>query len=106
LKSIAEEVQKVYPTLKSFSLKTMHKNSYKPGEKVSLPMVEKQKLDMVIKHGADKENRVTLVATAPSMGPIEYQSVCGKFLPIVTPYKTKSSERLILAIRVQPCRGD
>lgn len=106
LKAIAEEVRKVYPSLKSFSVKTMHSKEYAPGEKVSLPVIDKQKLDLVIKHGADKQNRVTLVATAPSMGPIEYQSVCNKFLPIVTPYKTKANERLILAIRVQPCRGD
>jgi hypothetical protein len=31
--------------------------------------------------------------------------VCGKYLPIVTPYKRKKSETLILAIRVEPCKG-
>ena len=51
-------------------------------------------------------HRVSLSILAPSMGEIEYQTVCGKFLPIVTRYQTKSKERLILAVRVQPCRGE
>lgn len=106
LKAIAEEVRKLHPNLKSFKLNHMENKSIKPGEKVSLPAVEKKMVDLVIKHGADKENRVGLSVTAPAMGEIEYQTVCGKFLPIVTRYQTKSKERLILAIRVQPCRGD
>ena len=106
LKAIAGEVQKLHPNLKSFKLEFMQDKSLKPGEKVSLPAVEKKMVDLVIKHGADTDNRVGLAVTAPSMGEIEYQTVCGKFLPIVTRYKTKSKECLILAIRVQPCRGD
>ena len=106
LKAIAAEVQKLHPHLKSFTLKQMESKSLKYSEKVSLPAVEDKKVDMVIKHGADKDNRVGIAVTAPSMGEIEYRSVCGKFLPIVTRYQTKSKELLILAIRVQPCRGD
>jgi hypothetical protein len=106
LKAIAQEVQKLNPNLKSFTLKHMESKSIKPGEKVSLPLVEGRKLDMVIKHGADKDNRVSLCLFVPNMGELEYQTVCGKFLPIVTRCKTKAGERLILAIRVQPCRED
>jgi hypothetical protein len=106
LKAIAQEVQKRNPSLKSFALKHMENKSLKPGEKVSLPLVESRKVDMVIKHGADKDNRVSLCVVIPNMGEIEYQTVCGKFLPIVTRCKTKAGERLILAIRVQPCRGE
>ena len=106
LKAIAEEVQKRNPNLKSFTLKSMQSKSYKPGEKFTMPLVENKKVNMQIKHGADKENRVSLSLFAPSMGEIEYQTVCGKFLPIVTPCKTANNERIILAIRVQPCRGE
>ncbi len=61
---------------------------------------------MHIKHGADKDNRVSLSIFVPSLGgEIEYQTVCGKFLPIVTRCKTKEGERLILAIRVHIDRG-
>ena len=106
LKAIAEEVQKRNPDLTNFMLKTMQTKSYKPGEKFSMPLVENKKVEMLIKHGADKENRVSLSLFPPSMGEIEYKTVCGKFLPIVTPCMTKNDERIILAIRVQPCRGE
>ena len=106
LKAIAAEVQKMDPKLKSFTLKTMQSKSIKPGERVSLPLVESKTLDMQIKHGANKDNRVSLSIFVPNMGEIEYQTVCGKFLPIVTRCKTKEGERIILAIRVQPCRGE
>ncbi|MSQ95013.1 MAG: hypothetical protein EXR98_10725 [Gemmataceae bacterium] len=106
LKLIAEEVQKLNPNFKSFTLKHMESRSLKPGEKVSWPCVEKEVIAMLIKHCADKDNRVGLSVNAPMMKEIEYQTVCGKFLPIVTPYTTKKNERLILAIRVQPCRGE
>lgn len=106
LKAIAEEIQKLNPNLKSFKLKNMQSKSLKPGEKVMWPLVENRQAEMVVKHGADRENRVRLAITAPSMGQIEYQTVCGKFLPIVTRCQTKDKERLILAIRVQPCRGN
>ena len=106
LKSVAEEVQKLHPNLKSFTYKSMESKSLKPNEAVSMQCVEKKAVEMLIKHGADKDNRVSLAVTPPSMSQVEYQSVCGKFLPIVTPYKTKKGERLILAIRVEPCRGN
>lgn len=106
LKGIAQEVQKLHPNLKSFKIHHMENRSIKAGSKVSLPAVEKKNVDIVIKHGADKDNRVGISVEAPTVGEIEYQTVCGKFLPIVTRYKTKTKEQLILAIRVQPCRGD
>jgi hypothetical protein len=106
LKTLAPEVQKLHPHLKSFAFHSQEIKSLKPNEKASLECVEKMAVEMTIKHGADKNNRVTLAVKPPNMSPLEYESVCGKFLPIVTPYKTKNNETLILAIRVQPCRGD
>jgi hypothetical protein len=106
LKAIAQEVQKLNPNLKSFALKQMESRSLKPNEKVAWELQEKRKVDMMIKHGADKDNRISLCVVIPNMGEVEYQSVCGKFLPIVTRCKTKAGERIILAIRVEPCRGN
>ena len=106
LKAIADEVRKLNPSLKSFSLKSMQSKSIKPGERVSMPTVDTKKVDLVIRHGADTDNRVGISVFPPNMGEIEYRASCGKFLPIVTRYETKTRERLILAIRVQPCRGD
>jgi hypothetical protein len=105
LKSVAAEIQKLHPQLKSFSIKAQEQRSLKPNEKASMLCVEKKKVEMVINHGADKDNRVSLKIKPPQMNELEYQSVCGKFLPIVTPCKTAKGETIILAVRVEPCRA-
>jgi len=44
--------------------------------------------------------------TPPQMGDITYQATgCGKFLPIITPVRTKNNELLIIGVCVQPCAG-
>ncbi len=106
LKDLAAEVQKLHPNLKSFTIKSEERQSLKPNEKASMLCVDEKTVEIVIKHGANKENRVSLAVKPPGMNGIEYQSVCGKYLPIVTPYKTQKGECLILAIRVEPCRGN
>jgi hypothetical protein len=106
LKAIAEEVQKRDCKLKSFCLKNMQCKSLKPHEKSSWNLIDEWQVQIVIKNCVNKDNRVNLAVSLPSMGEIEYETVCGKFLPIVTRCCTKNRERLILAIRVQPCRGD
>lgn len=106
LTKVAEEVQKLHPKLKSFTYKSEERQSLKPNEKVSMLCVDEKTAEIVIKHGADKDNRVSLSVKPPDMNKIDYQSVCGKFLPIVTPCKTKKGECVILLIRVEPCRGN
>jgi hypothetical protein len=106
LKDIAEEIRKLNPQLTSFRLKTMMNKSLAPGEKTSFALVEDKTAIVVVKHGSDAQNRVGVAIKAPNQEEIEYRTVCGKFLPIVTRYQTKSNERLILAIRVQPCQGE
>jgi hypothetical protein len=106
LKAIAEEVQIKNPDLKSFKIKTMRTISLAADEKTVIPLVDDKSLTITIKHGADKEKRVSLAVTAPDQGEIVYRCVCDKFLPIVTRYHTKKNARLILAIRVQPCKDE
>jgi basic membrane lipoprotein Med (substrate-binding protein (PBP1-ABC) superfamily) len=103
LTDFAKEVQEKYPQLKSFKIKTMTKRSLAPDEKSVFKLVDKETAQIIVKHGADKHNRVSLAVTAPEQGEITYRTVCGKFLPIVTRYQTRAKERLILAIQVQPC---
>ena len=103
LRNIAAEIQKENPKLKSFTLKSMIAKSLAPNEKWAFDLVDGKMAQVLVKHGADKDNKVTLMVTPPNQGEITYQTVCGKFLPIVTRYHTKGKERLILAIRVQPC---
>jgi hypothetical protein len=106
LKAIAEEVRLKFPNLTSFRLKSMATKSLVANDKTLIPVVDNRDVEVTIKHGADAEKRVCLAVTAPDQGEIVYRSVCGKFLPIVTRYQTKSRELLILAIRVQPCKDE
>ena len=103
LKDFAKEVQVKYPTYKSFQIKKMTNKSLAPDEKATFKLVDEVTAQIVVKHGADKQNRVSLAVTAPEQGEIVYRTVCGKYLPIVTRYQTKAKELLMLAIEVKPC---
>jgi hypothetical protein len=107
LENIAKEVRKLHPNLnlKSFKLKHWEVKSLAADEKAVFDLVDKKTATIVVKHGADGENRVGLAVIAPEQGEIVYRCACGKFLPIITRCQSKSGERLILAIRVQPCNG-
>jgi hypothetical protein len=105
LKAIADEVRTTDPQLTGFKLVSMEWKSLEVDEKASFPLVDKQAAQVVIRHPADKHNRVSLAVTPPQQGEFVYRSACGKFLPIVTRYQTGAQERLIVAIRVQPCNG-
>jgi len=106
LEKIAPEIQRRNPNLKRFQLKSINCRSLAVDEKASFSLVDDKKARVIVKQSADKNNRVGLAITAPDQGEIVYRTVCGKFLPIVTRYQTKMKERLILAVRVQPCNGE
>ena len=103
LKEFAKEVQEQHPNYKSFKIKTMSSKSLAPKEKGVFKLVDDKTAQIIVLHGADKQNRVSLAITAPEQGEIEYRTVCGKYLPIVTRCQTKTKERLMLAVQVQPC---
>jgi hypothetical protein len=106
LKAIAAEVQELNPSLKSFKLKTMTSKSLATGEKGTFALIDDKTAQVIVQHGADKNNKVALAIIPPDQGEIVYRTVCGKFLPIITRCQTKGKERLILAVRVQPCQAD
>jgi hypothetical protein len=104
LACIAREVRKTHKELKGFQLATMAQKSLVVGEKSVFEVVEKQKVAITVEQGADEKNRVQLKVGPPSMGQITYDTCCGKFLPIVTPFHTKDKELLIIAVCVRSCR--
>ena len=104
--AIADEVRAKNPKLKSFQLKSMECRSIGKDEKADFQTVDGKKAVFVLKHCADKSGKICLAVTAPNQGEIVYESACGKFLPIITRYETQNKERLILAIRVQPCKPE
>ena len=68
LKDIAAEIQKENPKLKSFTLKRMDAKSLAANEKSSFDLVDSKTAHVIVKHGADKENKVSLTVTPPNRG--------------------------------------
>jgi hypothetical protein len=104
LACIAREVRKTHKELTGFRLATTTKKSLTVGEKKIFEVVSDQKVAVTVEQGADEKNRVQLKVGPPGMGTITYDTCCGKFLPIVTPFTTKDKELLIIAVCVHPCR--
>lgn len=105
LECIAEEVRKIHPKLKNFKLASLSCKSVSVGKADNFALVEEQTTNITIQKAADKMDRIRLKVSPPQMGEITYTTTCGKFLPILTPYRTKKDEVLIIAVRVQPCNG-
>jgi len=105
LEGIAREVQKMHPSLKNFDLATLSCKSLDVGKSDKFDLVENQTVEVTIQKAADKMDRVCVKVAPPMMGEIVYATPCGKFLPILTPYRTKDGQTLIIAVRVQPCNG-
>lgn len=104
LKCIAREVQKTNKKLTGFQLATTSAKPLAVGVRETFEVVGDQKVVVTVKESADEKNRVQLKVGPPLMGEITYDTCCGKFLPIVTPFRTKNNDLLIIAVRVQPCR--
>lgn len=102
---IADEVRKKNPNLKGFTLASMTCDSLEVEKKAVFKLVDDKTAEIIIIQPADKNDRVVLAVKPPMQGPIVYRTVCGKFLPIVTPVRMKNDELVIIAIRVQPCNG-
>jgi hypothetical protein len=102
--NIAAEIQLLNPKLTGFTSPKETCKDVVINVQERFELVEKQVLTITIEKAADKENKNLLRVSAPTLGEIYYSTTCGKFLPIITEYKTKEGEILILAIRVQPCR--
>jgi hypothetical protein len=103
LKCIAHEVRKLDPKLKGFRMTKMSWVSLPLGKPDTF-MVEGQPTTITVQKAADKMDRIELAVGPPMMGEITYSTPCGKFLPILTLIQTRKGEKVILAIRVQPCQ--
>lgn len=98
LAALAEEVKKRDPELNGFRLIETYQKAVPLGESHTFDLPEKQTFKVTVDRPRDKENRVGLTIQPPGLGPISYGCTCGKFLPVVTPYKTKGGEHFIVAV--------
>jgi len=103
LAELAKEVQKRDPKLTGFRRATTEAKSIPVGEAVTFTLAEKQELKVKVEKGRDAEGRVRLSIKAPGLGEASYSCVCDKFFPVVTPYRTKKGETLIIAVMAKPC---
>jgi hypothetical protein len=105
LKCLAEHVQKKHPKLKGFKVGTIVCKSIPVGEKVRIPLIDEKEVEVEVQEGINKKKCVCLGVRAPCQGEMVYETVCDKFFPIVTRYRTKDKQTLIIAVRAQPCHG-
>jgi hypothetical protein len=103
LEELAREVRKREPKLQSFRLVATEVQSIPVGQQGTFTLVEKQKLQVKIESSLDPRGRVRLTLTAPGVDQLSYTCVCDKYFPVVTPYRTRHGETLIIAIMAKPC---
>ena len=101
---IAREVNKTYPKLTGFQVHKMMCRTVTVGSRVSFDVIDDQTVGVTVERGVDPDHPMLMKIEAPSLGPITYETCCGKFLPVVTRYRTSDNQLLIIAARVQPCK--
>jgi len=103
LKDLAKEVQKRDPKLTGFRITTTEGKSIPVGEAVAFTLVDKKELRVKVEKAKDDNGRIGLTIKPPDLGEISYTCTCDKFFPVVTPYKTKAGETLIVVVMAKPC---
>jgi hypothetical protein len=102
---VAREMKRIDPKLTGFSVARMTCKDLKIGAKDWFEVVDGQKVCVTAEKRCEKDNsRVCLKVEAPALGAITYTTCCGKFFPLVTRYKTKNGDVLIVAVRVKTCK--
>ena len=101
LACIARQVRKTHKELTGFHLATMSSKSLSIGAKSIFQVIGDQKVGVTVQKGVDEKHRVEVKVSPPGMGEITYDTCCGKFLPIITPFRTKDKELLIIAVCVR-----
>lgn len=104
LVEIARAVQRTHPKLTGFRIVRTDCVPVDVGKEEQFKLVEGQVVKVVVVRAADETNKVSLKVQVPKLGEVSYTTCCGKFFPLVSEYRTKDQEQLIVAIRVQPCK--
>lgn len=106
VQGIAEEVQKLEPSLTGFRLARTTSKALPLGKRDTFPLVDNEVLVVLLQpaEGKEGQDRIRLTVKAPLAGEIAYSCCSSKFFPILTRYITKDNERLIVAIMVKPAK--
>ena len=105
LATLAVEVQKRNDEFIGFKIVAAFAQSIPIGENHTFDLPEKQTAKVTVSEGQDKDGHVELTIKLPGLDDVTYTCVCNKFFPIVTPYKLKTGETILVAILAKPCTG-
>ena len=102
LKCVAEAVRKTHPELTGFQVGPMKTLSIPLGGSEKVKLVDGQEASVAVKRCKECPERFCVEVTSKALvGEMTYTSVCGKYFPLVTGYKTKDrGDRLIIAFKV------
>jgi hypothetical protein len=104
VKCVAEAMKKAESKLTGFSVARMTCKEIAVGGKDSFAAVDGETVKVTVEKRCEKDkSRVCLKVEAPKLGAITYNTCCDKFFPLVTGYKTKDGDTLIVAVRVCTC---
>ncbi|MDB5308700.1 MAG: hypothetical protein JWO38_2902 [Gemmataceae bacterium] len=103
LTELAKEVRKRDPKLTGFKLVASDGKSIAVGDAAAFDLVDKKELQVKVEKPKNGTGRVGLTIKPPELGEITYTCTCDKFFPVVTPYKTKTGETLIVVVSAKPC---
>ncbi len=104
LECIRKEVQKAVPQLTGFKVGKTHKRDLTVGVRETFEMVDDQVALLTLLQPGGKDTPIQIKLTPPQMGEVTYETTCGGFFTIITKYRTKNKDVLILAVRVKPCQ--
>lgn len=106
LRCVADVAQKMNPKLTGFRVGPSTTKPITLGGSEKFKLVDDQEVTISVKCCTEKPGRYCLDVKSPEvMGGMVYSSVCGKYFPIVTQYKTKKNDQLIIAFKVETCAG-
>ncbi len=106
LKCVAEQVRKTHPELTGFQVGQSTTHSIGLGGTEKFKLVDDQEASVLVKRCKDCPERFCLeVRSKALVGGMTYTSVCGKYFPLFTGYKTKAGQQLIIVVKVEACDG-
>jgi hypothetical protein len=103
LACMAKAIQQKDPKLTGFRRGVVTSKPMEVGEKTTFELTEGRVATITLEHGPDARGWVGLRIEAPQAGRITYEAACGKCFPIITGYRTKKHEQLIIAVQVETC---
>lgn len=103
LVELAKEVQKRDETLIGFRIAATLARSIPVGDGHTFELIDKEVLKIRVEEDKDANGRVSLSIKPPGLEKITYYCTCGKYFSVVTPYRTKDGEILIIAVMAKPC---